>query len=140
MRWDGGTLWLELSGQVTVPEGMHVCPGSAEAPDEYGQVSMLVLARGTVPDWVRLPAELGGQVARVTRSKTGPCVCGQHDTGHLVLEGDIGVCACPEQGYLWYRWAVDLARVCPGCRDLDGEHDYGRTCTLADGHDLGGEG
>lgn len=24
------------------------------------------------------------------------------------------------------------ARLCPGCRSLDGEHDFGPTCTLAD--------
>jgi hypothetical protein len=27
---------------------------------------------------------------------------------------------------------VSRARLCPGCRSLDGEHDFGPTCTLND--------
>ena len=48
----------------------------------------------------------------------------------------IGDGACPEHGAAMAaqdaRIAAEcLARPCPGCRSLDGEHDFAETCTLA---------
>lgn len=67
-----------------------------------------VLIYDGVPDWVTLPAELGGTRATVKHGLNEPCPCG---TGHtsltLVLDathGDKGlhVAECATRGYLWF--------------------------------------
>ncbi len=60
-----------------------------------------------VPDWVTLPAELGGGRANVKHGVNGPCPCGNHTALTLALDakhGDKGlhVAECPTRGYLWF--------------------------------------
>jgi hypothetical protein len=64
--------------------------------------SMLLIGSGH-PDWVRLPAELGGHRVRVESVGVGPCACGDdHDARHYRLEGGICVAECCGK-FLWYR-------------------------------------
>jgi len=57
-----------------------------------------------VPDWVQLPAELGGARVRVVSAAVTRCPRGEHDVRHLKLDNGIGVAECPAHGgFLWYR-------------------------------------
>ena len=75
-------------------------PGEPAAkPLEDG--SGFVLSVG-VPDWVRLPQELGGGPQRVQGAHRGPCLCGDdHKVRHLITT-DLGVAECELAGFLWY--------------------------------------
>jgi len=57
-----------------------------------------------VPDWVTLPAELGGGRRTVQGHAVVRCPCGQR---HAVQELDLGanlfVAECSFKGFLWYR-------------------------------------
>lgn len=66
-----------------------------------------VLRHGGVPDWVTVPAELGGGRAKVTGAETLPCP--RHPEKHSVLtlrldkeynEATLCVAECEE--YLWH--------------------------------------
>jgi hypothetical protein len=65
---------------------------------------MLLIGDG-VPDWVRLPPELGGQQVRVTHARMHTCPRGNHTVRHLKLDHDnLGVAECQAHGgFLWYR-------------------------------------
>lgn len=59
-----------------------------------------------VPDWVRLPDQLGGTRVRVTEVVTRACPCGKGDARHLLLGEATGICVaeCPHgSGFMWYR-------------------------------------
>ena len=66
----------------------------------------MVLVYDGVPDWVRLPAQLGGARVNVLHGVREPCPCGG-DHGVLVLVLDeptgIRVAECPARGFLWHR-------------------------------------
>lgn len=57
-----------------------------------------------IPEWVRLPQQLGGEKRTVQSYKKINCVCGGE---HIVLELNLGdnfyVSECPSKGFLWYR-------------------------------------
>jgi len=77
-------------------------PGVDFAPSE-DDPHMALIGDSTVPDWVRLPFDLGGATVRVIAAGRGPCVCKRkHDVQHLELENGILVAECDAQ-YLWYR-------------------------------------
>lgn len=69
----------------------------------------MFLVGDTVPDWVELPAELGGGRRDVLGSRQVRCPCGRGE--HSVRELDLGeqlhVAECPVRGFLWYRREVD---------------------------------
>jgi hypothetical protein len=73
-------------------------PGDVASPN-VDDPSMLIVGAGS-PDWVVLPAQLGGERRRVTRSFVDACPCGGHDVRHLHA-GDVGVAECRQ--FLWYR-------------------------------------
>jgi len=57
-----------------------------------------------VPDYVHLPAELGGERVGVTFAVLKECPRGEHAVRHLALENGLAVAECPEHGgFLWYR-------------------------------------
>jgi hypothetical protein len=75
-----------------------------------------------IPNWVRLPADLGGKESRVLGVHTGPCplsgkrvievresflphvvACGDKHIKHLELEDGIHVAECEVHGFVWYR-------------------------------------
>ncbi len=69
----------------------------------------MALIGGGVPDWVRLPSDLGGQRARVLAASVRPCPRGPHDVRHLKLDGDISVAECEDHGgFLWYRTPAEV--------------------------------
>lgn len=65
----------------------------------------LVLVGDGVPDWVRLPAELGGGQVKVLGHHTAPCpMCkSQHPVRHLRLKRGYGVAECGRCGFVWYQ-------------------------------------
>ena len=76
-------------------------PGSIvdESSEEEGA---LLIGRGD-PDWVRMPAELGGRELKVLEARPGVCPkCGAQ-ARHLDLEDRYGVAECPGDGFVWYR-------------------------------------
>ncbi len=56
-----------------------------------------------VPDWVRLPPELGHAQVRVLGAFAAPCPKCHATVRHLRLDGDIHVAECQEDHFLWYR-------------------------------------
>ena len=65
--------------------------------------AVLMISEG-VPDWVRLPDELGGGKVKVSRAAIGPCPsCDtRHEVRFLILSGSpYTVAECPKSGFLW---------------------------------------
>jgi len=78
-------------------------PGSKVAKGTTDPNSIMLGA--DVPDWVRLPDELGGGRMRVAKALTMSCPkCGSdHKVRHLFLQGsNIAVAECGAHGFLWY--------------------------------------
>lgn len=57
-----------------------------------------------LPDWVRLPPELGGQQLKVVGDHYGPCPKNnQHEAHHIFLDGNINVAECVTcKEFIWY--------------------------------------
>lgn len=89
------TVWFDAKpGEEVQPARQH--------PEDP---SALIISDG-VPDWVRLPSELGGQKVRVLGVKVGPCPCGHpHNTNILTLDEPTGikVASCHARGFIWFR-------------------------------------
>lgn len=68
----------------------------------------MLLLGDVVPDWVRLPAELGRAEARVLGAHAAPCpLCrANRPVRHLRIEAGLGVAECPQHGFVWYRKSV----------------------------------
>ena len=68
----------------------------------------MVLVGDVIPDWVRLPAELGGARVPVHGATAAPCpMCRDgHPVRHLKVEGSLGVAECRQHGFVWYRGSV----------------------------------
>lgn len=79
-------------------------PGSDVSESTETEEAALLIGDPT-PDWVRLPADLGGAPARVHGHGTAPCPLCDSDTGvrHLHLEDGLGVAECSVHGFVWYR-------------------------------------
>jgi hypothetical protein len=62
-----------------------------------------ILVDKGAPEWVRLPANLGGSPARIVEVEITACPAHhKHDCRHYVIEGgDIGVAECDK--FYWYR-------------------------------------
>ena len=57
-----------------------------------------------VPDYVHLPAELGGSMVGVRYGVFECCPRGEHLVRHLVLENGLAVAECPAHGgFMFYR-------------------------------------
>ena len=76
-------------------------PGSDTQVGPSGDGGHVVVS-GVVPDWVKLPPELGGTKVRVTSVEQTACVCGKHPTRKFNLENGLAVFECGQQ-YLWCR-------------------------------------
>lgn len=64
----------------------------------------LVLVGDGVPDWVRLPAEVGGIQVKVLAAFSERCPKCDCPCRHLKLNGGICVAECTRGcGFLWYR-------------------------------------
>lgn len=87
------TLWFERR------------PGEFASPctDESETGAVLVMHPESSPDWVRLPADLGGTRLRVLKSFTGPCPKCESQVKHMELAGGYYVAECRAHGFLWYR-------------------------------------
>lgn len=93
--------------------------------------TMLLIGAG-VPDWVQLPAVLGGARVRVLCARVAPCPHGDHEVRHLRLDEPSGICVadCGLHGFLWYRarkaevqaHTVECEHECPHecCPSCDG--------------------
>lgn len=81
-------------------------PGSPVAQGSEDP-TMLLIGDG-VPDWVRLPPELGGARVKVLGAHEAPCpMCGKGpDVRHLELPDGLGVAECVRHGFAWYRRSV----------------------------------
>jgi hypothetical protein len=89
-----GTAWFNKAAGSVVHESIE---------DD----SMLMVG-DVIPDWVRLPAELGGERVRVEGAKTAPCpMCRNHvEVRHLRVTGNLGVAECRQHGFVWYQGTV----------------------------------
>jgi hypothetical protein len=79
-----------------------------KAGDEVliGKDEPVLLIGDTLPDWVRLPPELGGGRLRVLRGFVAPCpkCCVGGPVTHLKLESDTYVAECKGGcGFVWYN-------------------------------------
>jgi hypothetical protein len=65
----------------------------------------MLIVGADVPDWVRLPSELGGAQLRVEGAHAAPCPrCrAPEPVRHLVLADLYGVAECPACAFVWYR-------------------------------------
>ena len=64
--------------------------------------SMLMVGY-VIPDWVRLPPDLGGGQVAVVDSHMGLCpMCKEAGVQHLKLESGLGVAECGQHGFVWY--------------------------------------
>lgn len=80
----------------------EICSEAAEDSDEPGTLLM----GDVVPDWVRLPADLGadaGRRLRVLSSGQGPCPKCGGAARHLELEDRYGVAECLADAFVFYR-------------------------------------
>ena len=69
-----------------------------------------------IPDWVRLPDQLGGKKVKVIEGTVGPCPSCKttHPVRHLTLEGtSIRVAECEEKGFLWYKRRQRKTNISP---------------------------
>ena len=88
------TMWFERT------------PGSPVAQGTTDPTSLIIT--DDTPDWVRLPAELGGAKMRVEKAVIAPCPScppfeGEKLVRHLFLEGSkLAVAECSEHGFQWY--------------------------------------
>jgi hypothetical protein len=61
------------------------------------------LVGDVVPDWVRLPPELGSAQIKVTGAFRAPCpMCRGGEVRHLEAEA-FRVAECSTHGFVWYR-------------------------------------
>lgn len=72
-------------------------PGRVPVNEEEG----LLLLGDDVPDWVRLPANLGGGQLKVVRAFIAPCPIHKHPVRHLELEG--GYFVAESDQFYWYK-------------------------------------
>ena len=80
-------------------------PGSEFLDSVDDDTMSLVVGSNVVPDDVRLPPELGGNIVPVVKGFSDTCPsanCGRI-VWHLALEGGMGVAECKCRGFLWYR-------------------------------------
>ena len=92
------TLWFDRHPGDTVKQ--------LDAEHE-GDGKMLLIGTDS-PDWVRLPAELGGERARVRASVRARCPAHRdHDCVHHHLENGVSVAECDQ--FYWYK-AAEAAR------------------------------
>ena len=94
----GNTLWLTADQR-----------GDLSLEESGGSVLVDVYPTPLIPDYIRLPAELGGSECRVTSSQWKPCPhegCGQtvmhFQLGHPEVSG-VAVCHAHENPYAWLR-------------------------------------
>lgn len=79
-------------------------PGDVVSPSVEDPTMALV--GGSVPDWVRLPPELGGTQVKVEGAHDAPCPkCrAPEPVRHLALAGGVQVAECTGPcGFVWYR-------------------------------------
>lgn len=86
-------------------EWFNKSPGGLISPS-VDDPTMALVETGA-PDWVRIPAEIGGGTVRVTGSFRAPCpMCSEGDEKlvlHMRTDVDLGVAECLEHGFVWYR-------------------------------------
>jgi hypothetical protein len=63
---------------------------------------VFVASRDLVPDYVRLPEQLGGAQERVTRAVEGRCPLCDREVRHLLCQ-TASVAECAACGFVWYR-------------------------------------
>jgi hypothetical protein len=61
-----------------------------------------VFPASMLPDWIRLPAELGGATERVVSAAVGRCPLCDRTVRHLHAE-TAHVAECRDCGFCWYR-------------------------------------
>lgn len=85
-------------------------PGDSAIAASDGEQVWIVDA-GAVPSFVRTPAQLGSQDARVARAVPGRCPLCDADVRHLLFEPPherIALAECRDCGFVWYgRHASD---------------------------------
>lgn len=92
-------IWIEVDDPGSVSKRI----GVTELPDEPGAL----LIGSKIPDAVRLPPELGGQVARVESSEEIACNCGEGPEHRVtcvyLAPGTVAaaVVCCPRTGFRW---------------------------------------
>lgn len=98
-----GTMWFEKGvGDRALLEKQD--PDA----DPNGPCAILIADARNVPDWVRLPPQLGGSQARVTGGFMANCPCGrEHETWHLRTNAmnngkALHVAECPFGGFMWH--------------------------------------
>jgi len=76
-------------------------PGDIAAESTEDPTATLV--GSAPPDWVRLPAHLGGQQLRVLGHEESTCPKCDAPARRLELEDNYGVAECRACGFVWYR-------------------------------------
>lgn len=109
------TQWFTQRADDPSGAGIRVVRGAD--PDELGDCgidadpcTLLVMADDAVPDWVREPDEIGGQVRKVLGLERKCCpmcwcqnLCKHEDTVRtLKIEGGLWVAHCRIHGFCWY--------------------------------------
>jgi hypothetical protein len=78
-------------------------PGDVVSPSTEDPTMAIV--GGGLPDWIRLPPELGGGTVRPVRQFGAPCP--KCDEGppvrHIECNGGLHVAECERHGFVWYR-------------------------------------
>lgn len=97
------TEWFETRREdIPGLAGVRVLQGSEELGDP---TTLLITPAEDLPDWVRTPAEIGGQQLRVIGQSRGPCpVCKEGPAvRHIHCEQGFFVAECAVHGFAWYK-------------------------------------
>lgn len=72
----------------------------------------IVSKKPVVPDWVKLPPQLGGERVRVLSAEILPCPCQKGEAQHFLLPDGVAVAECEHTGqFIWYRSDTEVGNV-----------------------------
>ncbi len=77
--------------------------GSKTPDSDIIEIDENTIIYAMIPDWVKLPPELGGYTVAVLSTFINHCPKCSRQVKHLELENNYFVSECPEHKYLWYK-------------------------------------
>ena len=95
------TEWFDRD-KDSIGKPLHVAQGS----EKYGDPTELLMASAdAMPDWVKLPDEIGGQTLKPVRQFGQECpMCANGKlVRHMECTEGYYVAECPRHGFVWYR-------------------------------------
>jgi len=91
------TMWFDRT-KDSIGGDVHISQGSEDP------TAILMTGANVLPDWVRTPAEIGGEKLKVIGSFQQECpICrsGQ-SVRHMECSGGLFVAECSTHGFAWY--------------------------------------